>query len=219
MIKPVYGEPIDRFTYEATLGFFEQLMKILHPFMPFISEELYHELRERQPGDCVIVAVWPKAKEYDAEIIRKANKAFSLVTALRNVRNEKQISPKDKLQLIGNAELQQDYESFLKVIEKIANLEAIHFDRPKPEKSISCVVDSDEFCIPVNELIDLEAEKEKLQKEIAYQQGFLTAVMKKLSNERFVNHAPAQVVEMEQKKKNDAESRIKVLEETLRSLN
>ena len=215
MIKPEYQKPIDPKTLESTINFFEKLMKMLHPFMPFISEELWHELKERDSKDCIIVAEWPKAGKYDEKILTSAEQAFEIITNIRNIRNSKQISPKDLLTLKIKSENFSQFNTFTPVILKLANLEAIESTDKKEDNAASFVLKGDEFFIPLAGSIDLDKEREELQKELEYTRGFLTSVDKKLSNERFVNSAPPQVVEMEKKKKADAEAKLKVLEESL----
>ncbi|UII32584.1 valine--tRNA ligase [Fulvivirga ulvae] len=215
MIKPEYQKPIDPKTLESTINFFEKLMKMLHPFMPFISEELWHELKERDSKDCIIVAEWPKAGKYDEKILASAEQAFEIITNIRNIRNSKQISPKDLLTLKIKSENFEQFSTFTPVILKLANLEAIESTDQKEDNAASFVLKGDEFFIPLAGSIDLDKEREELQKELEYTRGFLTSVDKKLRNERFVNNAPPQVVEMEKKKKADAEAKLKVLEESL----
>ncbi|MBL6445963.1 valine--tRNA ligase [Fulvivirga sp. 29W222] len=215
MVKPEYQKPIDPKTLESTINFFEKLMKVLHPFMPFISEELWHELKERDSKDCIIVAEWPKAGQYDKNILASAEQAFEIITNIRNIRNSKQISLKELLTLKIKSENFDQFSTFTSVMLKLANLETIQSTDQKEDNAASFVIKGDEFFIPLAGSIDLDKEREELQKELEYTRGFLTSVDKKLSNERFVNNAPPQVVEMEKKKKADAEAKLKVLEESL----
>ncbi len=217
MIKPAYQQPIDKYTYNVTLQIFEQLMKLLHPFMPFISEEIWHLMKERKEDDCLIVAEWPKLQPFNEQLIVKADQIFQLIGLIRNVRNEKQISPKEALSLRIKTQSDQVYLEFQHVLAKMANLSDIGFVNDKLEGAASFMLGSDEFFIPVEGKINQEEEIARLQKELEYQEGFLKVVMKKLSNEKFVNSAPAHVVEMEQKKKNDAETKIKSIKESLKS--
>lgn len=218
MIKPGFEEPIDQHTYEATLGFFEKLMKVLHPFMPFITEEIWHGIKERDEKDCIIVSEWPVKESFDQQLLTDTSLVFEVVTAVRNIRNAKQISPKVALKLYVKAQNTKAYTLFESAMKKLANLEAIAYVTEKVEDTLSFVVQADEFFIPLAQELDLEKEKENLQKELEYTKGFLQTVQKKLSNARFVNNAPAQVVEMENKKKADAEAKIKALEESLANL-
>ncbi|GAB4230747.1 MAG: valine--tRNA ligase [Ekhidna sp.] len=213
-VKPEYGKPIDKATHAATVELFEKVLKVLHPFMPFITEELWHELKDRKDGEAIIVAAWPKAEAFDDAQLKAVNTLFEITSAIRNIRSSKGISPKESLDLITSSKAISDLNDSLK---KLANLSAIQ-DREKPENAFSFVVGSDEFFIPATENIDLEAERKKLEEELNYTRGFMKSVEKKLSNERFVNNAPEQVVAMERKKLADAEAKIKTLEESLQGL-
>jgi valyl-tRNA synthetase len=218
MIKPAYQQPMDRKTYEATIDVFEQLMKILHPFMPFITEEIWHTLRERGDMDCIIVSEWPKVQEFDENLIKNADTAFHLIGNIRNFRSDKQISPKDPIVLKIKASSEDVYRDFNTVISKMGNVSDIEFVSDKVEGASGFIIGLDEFFIPIEGKVDVEEEKARLQKEIHYHEGFLKTVMQKLNNERFVNNAPANVVEMEKKKKADAEAIIWALKESLGNL-
>ncbi|GGF37477.1 valine--tRNA ligase [Echinicola rosea] len=217
MVKPAYQKPIDLETYEKTLGYFEAIMKVLHPFMPFITEELWHQVKSRDVKDALIVSSWPTKTAYDEKLINDAAQVFEVVSQIRNIRASKGISPKEAFDLTINTQNQELYTSFEAILKKLANLTKVDFAE-KVDGALSFVVKSDEFFIPLNEQIDVEAEKENIQKELEYTKGFLNSVTKKLSNERFVNNAPAQVVENEKKKQADAEAKIKALEESLTKL-
>ncbi len=213
-IKPEYGKPIDATTHAATIELFEKVLKLLHPFMPFITEELWHELKDRQDGEAIIVAEWPKAESFDEEILKKADLLFEITSGIRNIRNSKGISPKQSLDLFTKSSCIAEIGDSLS---KLSNLSSIgHED--KPANAFSFVVGSDEFFIPASENIDIEAEKKKIEDELNYTRGFMKSVEKKLSNEKFVNGAPEQVVAMERKKLADAEAKVKTLEESLASL-
>ncbi|GAB3646177.1 valine--tRNA ligase [Echinicola sediminis] len=217
MIKPEYQKPIDLETYEKTIGFFESIMKVLHPFMPFLTEELWHQIKGRDVKDALIVSSWPKRADYDEQLIIDAAQVFEVVSQIRNIRASKGISPKEAFDLSINCQNQALYTTFDAILKKLANLETSSFAE-NVDGALSFVVKSDEFFIPLNEQIDLEAERENILKELEYTKGFLNGVMKKLGNERFVNNAPAQVVENEKKKQSDAEAKIKALEESLAKL-
>ncbi|MCO6358338.1 valine--tRNA ligase [Roseivirga pacifica] len=220
MIKPAYGEPIDPATYEVTLNLFEKIMKILHPFMPFITEEIWSELRERAEGQDIIVSAWPVIGGTDEALTKQAEIVFELVSQIRNARSSKGLSPKESLDLFIKAKDNAAYERFDGMIKKLCNIGELQFTESKVDSALSFVIKSDEFYLPMPEgSIDVEAEKAEIEKELEYTKGFLNSVMKKLSNERFVNNAPEQVVASEKKKQADAESKIKVLEEKLASLN
>lgn len=210
-IKPEYGKPIDKKTQEATIEIFERVLKVLHPFMPFITEELWHELKKRKDGEAIIVSEWPKAGAFGESILKEADLLFEITSAIRNLRSSKGISPKENLELTTAS---NSTDAISESLKKLANLSAIAKGE-KPENSFSFVIGSDEYFIPATENVDMEAEKQKIEEELKYTRGFKASVEKKLSNERFVNNAPAQVVEMERKKLADAEAKIKTLEESL----
>ncbi|MEQ8475395.1 valine--tRNA ligase [Fulvivirga sp.] len=219
MIKPDYQKPIDALTKEATIKFFEKILKLLHPFMPFITEELWHELGDRKDNDCIIVSEWPKSQTFDSKILKDAELAFEVVSNVRNVRNAKQIAQKDALTLKVKGQDFSKFDTFNFVIQKLGNLSSFETTSDKVENSVSFVLTGDEFFIPLEGSVDLEKEKEEIEKELAYTKGFLQSIEKKLSNERFVNNAPEQVVAMEKKKMEDAQAKIKVLENSLATLN
>ncbi|PSL06448.1 valine--tRNA ligase [Cecembia rubra] len=217
MIKPAYQQPIDRATYEKTIVFFEDILKILHPFMPFLTEELWHQIKERSASEALIVSAWPKAKAFETKPIAEAAQIFEVVSQIRNIRSSKGISPKEAFALTVNTKQTELYSSFETVLKKLANLSELNFGE-KVDNATSFVVKADECFIPMGEQIDVEKEKENLLKELEYTKGFLNSVVKKLSNERFVSGAPAAVVENEKKKQADAEAKIKTLEEALSKL-
>ena len=215
MIKPEFGKPIDQTTYLRTIGFFEEILKVLHPFMPFITEELWKELTDRKERECIIVATWPSPKAYNNEILNEAAFAFNVITEVRNTRNIKGISPKEVLKLKVNSSDQSLLRSFLPIIQKLSNLSEIDIAPQKLDNATSFIVRSTEFFVPLEGKIDAEKEREAILKDLEYQRGFMISVDKKLSNEKFVSSAPPKVIEMERKKKADAEAKIKALEETL----
>ena len=217
-IKPDFEQPIDTNTYKKTIEIFEVLMKIAHPFMPFITEEIYHQLKERKDGDCIMIAAWPIANKYDAGIITKAEKAFEIVSNVRNIRQHKGISPKEPLKLYGKINNIEDYYPATKMIWKLANVNDLDIVNEKMENTLSFHTGADEWFLPLNQEIDTDKEIAIIEEEIVYLNGFLNSVMKKLSNDRFVQNAPLNVVQMEQKKKEDAEKRIVALREKLENL-
>ncbi|WP_075352222.1 valine--tRNA ligase [Algoriphagus marinus] len=217
MIKPEYQHPIDQATYDRTIGLFEDILRILHPFMPFISEEIWHLIKERSVEESLILASWPTEKAFDAQLIAEAAQVFEVVSQVRNLRASKGMSPKESLDLTINAKNEALYTRFESVLIKLANLSSFNFGTAV-ENSMSFVVKADECFIPAGDSINVEEERENISKELEYTKGFLNAVMKKLSNERFVAGAPAQVIEMERKKQADAEAKIKTLEESLAKL-
>lgn len=217
MIKPEYQKPIDQATYNKTIEIFEDILKILHPFMPFISEEIWHQIQDRKVEESLILAKWPEAKPFDSKITEEANQVFEVVSQVRNLRASKGMSPKEALDLTINTKRPELYQRFESVLVKLANLSSLNF-AAKVENAMSFVVKADECFVPMGDSINVEEEKANLQKELEYTKGFLNSVMKKLSNERFVAGAPAQVVENEKKKQADAEAKIKALEESLAKL-
>ena len=217
MIKPAYQQPIDQETYDKTIGFLENILKLLHPFMPFITEELWHEIKDREVNEALIIAPWPSASTYDEGIIKGAAHIFEVVSQIRNIRASKGISPKEAFELTIHTSDGELYRQFDGVFKKLANLSAVGFGS-NVDNALSFVVKSDEFFIPMGDQLDVEKERENLQKELDYTRGFLTSVSKKLSNERFVSNAPEAVVAAEKKKMADAEGKIKALEESLAKL-
>ncbi len=219
MIKPGYQKSVDKVTYERTIGFFEDLMKILHPFIPFISEEIWHHLRERGKMDCIIVARMPESKKFDKSILEIFNIETQVIIAIRNLRKEKNIPNKESVELFIKKNYQQEPDhTFDSIISRLCNLSAIKYVDEKVAGAASFIVKSTEFYVPLGSSVDVEAEIRKLEEELEYTKGFLNSVMKKLSNERFVNNAPEAVVEKERNKQADAEGKIKVIEEQIAAL-
>lgn len=215
MIKPAYQKPIDSKTYQATIGFFESMLKVLHPFMPFITEEIWQLIEERTDGESIMVEAMPATKGADEKLLSDFELLMETVSAVRNVRSDKNIANKEELKLLVHGEFD---ETYLPVLVKMANLSSVERVEGKQEGAVSFIIKSTEFFVPLGNLIDAEEEIAKVEEELKYAQGFLTSVMKKLGNERFVNNAPAQVVEKEQQKKADAEAKIQVLKDRLESL-
>jgi valyl-tRNA synthetase len=220
MIKPVYLQPIDRETYTQTIRFFEDVLKILHPFMPFITEELWHDelFGERSANDCCIVALLPAIGEIDTQLTGELEVMKQLITEIRNTRNSKGLSPKESLDMMIKVNSGIDYNRYLPVITKLGNMNETTFVNDSVTGASAFLVGTDEFYIPLGNNIDVAAERERLQKEIEYQQGFLKSVTAKLSNERFVQKAKPEIVENEMKKKADAEAKIKSLTDNLNGL-
>jgi len=220
MIKPAYQHPIDKETYERTIAFFENILKILHPFMPFITEELWHDelFGQRGAKDCCIVARLPEGGEINTQLLTETENVKQVVTQVRNVRNSKQISPKAALTLAFKASSGADYLPYTSIINKLANVSEFNAINYKINGAVSFITGTDEFFIPLNETLEPAAEKERLQKEKDYLIGFLKSVDAKLSNERFRANAKPEIVEVEYKKKEDAEAKLKILEEGLAAL-
>ena len=217
MIKPAYLSPCDAATMAATKQIFEQLMLLLHPFMPFLTEEIWQDLAERKEGESICVAALPKAVEADEKALARFALAQDVVSAVRNVRKQKNLPQKEALELkvVRDENYPAEYEA---AIIKMANISEVTFVTEKNPMDAGFIVKTTQYFVPMGDNIDREAEIAKLEKDLAYQQGFLATVMKKLSNERFVSSAPAQVVENEQNKKRDAEAKIAAIEEQLAAL-
>ncbi len=216
MIKPAYGEAIDAETYDATLSFFDSLLKLLHPFMPFITEELWQAMYERKAGESIMVQQIDFANDYDETLINEFEKVKEVISGIRTVRLQKNIAQKEKLELqsVGN----NPVEEFNSVICKMGNLSSVNTVENKADGVASFMVGTTEFAIPLGDMIDVEAEIVKLETDLKYQEGFLQSVLKKLSNEKFVNNAPTNVIDMERKKQADAESKISSLKESIAAL-
>ncbi|MFW5886424.1 MAG: valine--tRNA ligase [Bacteroidota bacterium] len=217
IIKPAYKEPIDKITYDSTIGFFENLLKLLHPFMPFITEEIWHYIKERDPDDCLIVSSLLPIENTDEESINAFEIIKDIVSSIRTIRKDRNISPREPLELQVNEKMKFK-NPFIKSLEKMAGLSGISYVSGQPEVGISFIVRTFEFFIPLEEKIDVEEERAKLQKELEYNRGFLNTIMKKLDNENFMKNAPEKVVEIERKKESDARAKIKTLEDRISSL-
>ena len=218
MVKAPMGQAIDGVTYNATVTFFENLMKILHPFMPFITEDIWHLLKERQDGDDLIIAQQPAQKVVDNDILNQFIFTQDVINNIRKIRAEKNISMKEAIELIvvdKDGSVNKEFDS---VIMKLCNVSSVNYVTETPQDAFGFLVRATEYFIPVTDNIDTEAEIKKLEEELAYAQGFLKSVEAKLSNEKFVNGAPAAVVDKERKKKSDAEAKIKVIEQQLATL-
>ncbi|MBU1013040.1 MAG: valine--tRNA ligase [Bacteroidetes bacterium] len=218
MVKPAYQKPIDKLTLERTIDFFETLMKIAHPFIPFISEEIWHQIADEKRSEDLMVSLLPKRGKIDHKILAQFETANEVIIALRSVRSQKNIQNKESLKLFIKKNDTKADLTFDSLIAKLCNLETIEYVTEKVEGANSFTLKSTEFYIPLLENIDVEAEIEKLETELKYTRGFIQTVIKKLSNERFVSSAPEKVVEIERKKQADAEARILVLEEQLKML-
>ena len=215
MVKPAYGKPVDRATYEATLGFFDALLRLLHPFMPFITEELWQHIAERKDGESVMTALLPKAGAFSEQTIADMDVAKDIIAGIRTVRLQKNIPNKEELELQVMGEGNEPVES---IIKKLANLSAVANVSEKDATAAAFMVGTTEYAVPLGNNINVEEELKKLEADLKYQEGFLQSVLKKLSNEKFVNNAPAKVIEMERKKQADAEAKIATLKESIAAL-
>ncbi|SFW32706.1 valyl-tRNA synthetase [Prevotellaceae bacterium HUN156] len=222
MVKPAYingeAQPIDRATYEATLRFFDILLKMLHPFMPFITEELWQALYERNAGESIMREnlTLSKITAEDEKLLADIEQVKQIVSGIRMVRNQKNIAPKEALEL--QAVGQNHYEAYNAVITKMANVSAINVVSEKDATASAFMIGTDEFAVPLGNMIDIDAEIEKQEAQLKHLEGFLQGVMKKLSNERFVANAPEAVVAMERKKQSDSEEKIAALRESIAAL-
>ncbi len=223
MIKSKEGYVMDAASYENTINFFEKLMTILHPFMPFITEEMWHLLRKREEGDDCIVSTYPTPKAYDKNIIANVEAAKDIISNIRDTRSKNGISPKETLaffvQESDTSKALMAVSGIKEMIMKMANISELNFTTEEPANTVSFISGTDKFFVAINKEIDVEAEKERITSEIEYQRGFISSVEKKLSNERFVNNAPAAVVEKERQKLADGQARLSNLEESLKNLN
>lgn len=215
IIKPEFGKPVDQKTYNQTITFFENILKVLHPFIPFITEELWSELKPRGEKENIIVASWPVANAFNSTLLAEAQTAFDAVTQIRNVRSSKGMSPKEAVSVFCSSKTSIAFDSFVK---KLANVKEVSSTETKIQSATSFLIGTQEFFIPLEGKIDVAKEREEILKDLEYQKGFLASVLRKLSNEKFVNGAPLSVIENEHKKQADAESKIKTLEERLASL-
>ncbi len=215
MVKPGYQQPVDKSTYLSTLGFFDALLRLLHPFMPFITEELWQALEPRKEGESLMVALIPEVAPVDNAYLENFEIAKEIVGGVRTIRLQKNIPNKEALEL---QVLGEHNDHFNAVITKMCNLSSIIRTEEKTAGSVSFLVRTTEYAVPLGNMINVEEELAKLQDELKYQQGFLASVLKKLSNESFVSKAPAKVIEMERKKQADAESKIKSIEESIAAL-
>ena len=222
MVKPAYingeAQPIDRETYDKTLAFFEILLKMLHPFMPFITEELWQHIYDRKEGESIMrdkLALGGLPAE-DSQFLADFEQMKQIVSSVRMVRSSKNIAPKEALELqaIGK----NDYSKFNAAIMKMANVSAINIVSEKDATASAFMVGTDEFAVPLGNLIDVDAEIQKMEAQLQHLEGFLAGIMKKLSNERFVQNAPEAVVALERKKQGDAEEKIASLKESIAAL-
>lgn len=213
-IKPAYGEPISKEVYDQTILYFEELMKLLHPFMPFLSEELWQNISERSPENALVISQQKKDATFDESIIKDFENSKELISGVRNYRQSKGISPREDVEVFTNAS-SFDNENLVK---KLANISQIHFATKTDKPSYSFLMGGTEISIPLSETLDLAEEKIKTEEEIKYLKGFLISVEKKLTNEKFVANAKPEVVEVERKKQKDAQDKIVLLEEKLKTL-
>jgi valyl-tRNA synthetase len=217
IVKPDYQKPIDSITLDQALRNFESILKILHPFMPFITEEIWQTIKKRNDKEALIVSSWPKTEIKDLELVEDFDFMQNVVSGVRSVRKEKGLAQKEKLEVnVLNSESQSSY--FDDVLMRLGNLSKLEYVQEKMEGAISFRVKSNEYFLPLSAQLDIEVEIEKLTKELNYTQGFLKSVQSKLKNERFMSGAPEQVIMNERNKEADALAKIKVLEESIENL-
>jgi valyl-tRNA synthetase len=216
MVKPAYGQPIDRNTYDTTLAFFDHLLKLLHPFIPFITEELWQALEPRKDGESIMYAQWPELGCIDENLINDFENTKEIIAGIRTIRLQKNIANKVALELYVKGQYQPTWNA---IIEKISNIQSIRqLEHELDVNTANFLVGTTEFIVPIGDMIDKDKEIEKIEADIKYYEGFLLSVMKKLGNEKFVAHAKPEVVELERKKKSDAESKLATLKESLNKL-
>jgi valyl-tRNA synthetase len=218
LIKPPFGDPIDRRTLEKTYDFLDKLMRMLHPFMPFITEEIYRNMKDRAGDDFVIQASWPEKGDYNLVLIEEAEETFNIISNIRNFRNSQGISHKKAVVLFIKTNNINRFKDFIPSLKKMANLNELSFVEDAVHGAHHFIIKNDEFYIPAEGDIDQDQKIIEIERELEYTKGFLQAVMKKLDNKNFVENAPEKVVEMERKKQTDAQIRIRKLEESLDNL-
>ena len=213
IIKPSFGEALDKETYEKTKYFLKTLLKLIHPFMPFISEEIWNDLKDNNEND-LIISNWPDLKEFDLNLDLNFSISMNIVTSIRNIRSKNNIPSSNKLDLFSAKKISFNQE----VVKKLSNLKSINFSNTKDEKYFSFICDSNEFYIPYAGNIDIKGEKIKIIKELDHLNKFLISIKKKLDNNKFVSNAPEKVIDMERKKENDTMEKIKILENRLKNI-
>ncbi|MEO6670776.1 MAG: class I tRNA ligase family protein [Ferruginibacter sp.] len=215
-VKPGFEQPIDGAIYKKTIGFFTELMQLLHPFMPFVTEEIYHLLEERTDDLCI--RQFSKTVSIDTAILEKGKLLKELITGLRDIRNKQQIKRKEFIELFIDSSSKDAYDVIESILSKQVNAKSISFTNTPLTETISCVIGKDKFYIKTEQPVNKGNQKDELEKELNHLKGFLVSVEKKLGNEKFVSNAKPEVLAMEQKKKSDAETKIRVIEESLGSL-
>lgn len=218
IIKPEYQKPVDRKTYDATIDIFENLVKIIHPFMPFITEEIWQLLVERKHGESLMISLMPEAKRYNRDLLASFESIKETVSAVRTLRKEKDIPNKEKLELLILGDSKNYDNLLLQVVTKLCNLDGVSFVGSKQEGAASFMIGIEQYFIPLKGKLDATAEITKLKEDLNYNKDFLVSVMEKLDNERFVKNAPANVLDLERKKKSDAEAKINSIEERIKEL-
>ncbi|HVT83668.1 MAG TPA: class I tRNA ligase family protein, partial [Chitinophagaceae bacterium] len=217
-VKPEFEKPIDKNVFEKTIEFFEELMQLLHPFMPFVTEDVYHQLKERAEQDDICIRKLKGIEASKAILLQSGALLKEIITGIRDARNKNQIKPRESIKLYIQTTKKEAYAAIKNICARQVNAEDILFTEEAIPNSIAVVIEKDTFYIETEKKIDTSFQKEQLQKDLDYQKGFLLSVEKKLSNERFVQNARPEVIELEKKKKADAEAKIKAIEESLAAL-
>ncbi len=217
MVKPIYGQPISGITYKDIISILEDNLKILHPFVPFISEEIWQHITKRTKEEALIISSWPKLEEYDEKIIKEFDFTTDVISGIRTIRKEKNISFKEtiNLSIINNLKVSTSFDA---VIKKLGNIESLAYINKKLDEALTYRVKANEYFIPIEGAINVEDEIAKLTEELKYTQGFLKSIRGKLKNERFVNNAPEKVVAIERQKEADALAKIATLKRSLEGL-
>jgi valyl-tRNA synthetase len=219
MVKPDFQKPIDKYTLSRTIGFFETLMQLAHPFMPFITEEVWHQLQKRSDDDCIIISRWPEAAQPNKIILEQGEIVKEVIMKIREIRNQNQMKPRDPMKLFIQTANTEQYDLFNNVLHKLGVLSEISFTEKEIENTKTFIVKQDQFYVETGKVVDASEEKEKLTKELEYTKGFIKSVQSKLSNERFVQNAKTEVLEKEKQKLADGEAKLKLLQESLAKLN
>jgi valyl-tRNA synthetase len=217
-VKPAYQKPIDAITLEKTIGFLDKLLRILHPFMPFITEEIWQAISEKKKGESISYAPYPKAEKFDSAMLRSFENVKEVISNIRKIKSEKNIPQREEVLLKVKINEHAFDNYFNSAIKKLAGVKEIEIVNEKVNGAINFIVSAIEYYVPLGDLVDKNEEIAKLEKELEYARGFIVSVMKKLENERFVQSAPANVVELEQKKKAEADTKIQAIEEQLIAL-
>jgi valyl-tRNA synthetase len=217
MIKPTYQAPIDKITFDKAIEMLESNLKLLHPFMPFLTEEIWHYTAERTPEEALIISTWPTLKPYNANLISEFENTMEVISGIRTIRKDKNIPFKDSIEfkVVNNDNVSNHFDS---VITKLGNISSLEYVTEKVDGALSFRVKSNEYFIPISGNINVEEEVAKLTEELKYIQGFLKSVQAKLSNEKFVNGAPEKVLANEKQKEADALAKIATIEQSLASL-
>jgi valyl-tRNA synthetase len=220
MIKPAYQMPVDSTTYKETRSFFGKILTVVHPFMPFLTEELWHDelFGKRAEQDCCIVSKYPAAGKTDKKLLNDVIAIKDIISEVRNIRNIRILSPRIALPLAIKVNSKINYEAYLNIIFRLANISQVEFVNDQIPGASTFLAGTDEFFVSLEENVDPDAERERLSKEIEYLQGFLASVNTKLSNERFMQNAKKEIVDNELKKKSDAEEKLRILQESLDAL-